>query len=106
MKELPGASGNNLFGLTTADETSYHFWVCDEQEHKTWTNILKFLTIFPHSRLPVVPSYNPAELHDSFNPVLYNAGKQWAVLAGEEVINPKCFMVLMQTRYIVELIPI
>ena len=74
VRKLPSAPGNSLFGLTTADRKSYHFRVFNEEECKTWTNLLKFLIVFPHSTLPVVPCYDPTELHEYFDPILYNAG--------------------------------
>lgn len=67
-------SSSLLFGLTTADGTSYHFRACDEREYKTWINLLKFLEVFPYSTLPMTPSYDPAGPHCNFNPILYSAG--------------------------------
>ena len=79
VKELPGALS---FGLTTVDGTTYHFQVSDEQELKTWTHLLQFLTVFPHSILPVEPNYSPTGLHDKLYPILYSAGNQALLTCG------------------------
>jgi len=65
---------NFQFGLATADGHSYRFRVRDAREHRTWTNLLKFLTMFPHSVVPQMPGYKPPAAVGHNNAMLAKKG--------------------------------
>ena len=65
------------FGLATADGHLYRFRVRDAREHRTWTNLIKFLTMFPHSIVPEMPDYKPLTAVGHSNEVLSKKGNKY-----------------------------
>ena len=79
------------FGLLAADGASFKFRVRDEREHRTWTNLIKFLSMFPHSVVPEIPSYDPPAAMGNLGPTLYNKGRvSNSKLQTENFAKTKC----------------